>query len=149
MENFTPIPSFIGGLLIGLSAVILLLGQGRLAGISGILGGLLSAGSGGRPWRLLFFIGLIAGAAGYAMLGGDISTVDINPFRLSGNTQMTVLLLGGLLVGFGTQMGSGCTSGHGICGLGRFSVRSLVATGTFMATAGLTVVLVRYVFGGA
>ena len=75
--------------------------------------------------------------------------MDINPFRLSGNTQMTVLLLGGLLVGFGTQMGSGCTSGHGICGLGRFSVRSLVATGTFMATAGLTVVLVRYVFGGA
>ena len=70
MENFTPIPSFIGGLLIGLSAVILLLGQGRLAGISGILGGLLSAGSGGRPWRLLFFIGLIAGALAMPCLVG-------------------------------------------------------------------------------
>ncbi len=148
MENFTPLPALLGGLLIGLSAVIMLAAMGRIAGISGILGGMLSFKNGDRLWRVLFLAGLVLGAGAYAVLGGDISGIDINPFGLSENTQTAVLVFAGLLVGYGTQLGSGCTSGHGVCGLGRLSRRSLTATLIFMGTAGLVVAALRLGLGG-
>jgi uncharacterized membrane protein YedE/YeeE len=148
MENFTPIPALLGGMLIGLSAVIMLAVLGRIAGISGILGGLLTVDGGDRLWRLLFIAGLVAGAGLYAVLGGDVGAIDINPFKFSDGAQTAVLIAAGLLVGFGTQIGSGCTSGHGVCGLGRFSPRSLTATVVFMGIAGLVVAAVRLGLGG-
>ena len=148
MENFTPISATIGGLLIGESAVMLLALQGRIAGISGILGGLLPPAAGDGPWRILFLAGLIIGAFAYSIFGGDVSGLNINPFALEDGTQFAVLVAGGLLVGFGTQIGSGCTSGHGVCGIGRFSLRSIAATITFMVTAGIVVYIVCTVAGG-
>ena len=147
MENFTPISATIGGLLIGLSATMLLLLHGRIAGISGIVGGLLPPKSGDSAWRIVFVVGLIAGAGLYPLLGGDVSATNVNPYALDNASHLIVLVLGGLLVGFGTQVGSGCTSGHGVCGLGRLSPRSLVATLIFMATAAITVFIVRSVAG--
>lgn len=143
MENFTPIPALMGGLLIGASAVIMLAAMGRIAGISGILGGLLDHKAPDRMWRNFFLVGLVAGAALYAAFGGDVSGINVNPFELSDDIQTGVLIVGGLLVGFGTQMGSGCTSGHGVCGLGRFSSRSLAATMIFMGVAGVVVAVIR------
>ncbi len=148
MENFTPISATMGGLLIGLSATMLLLLQGRIAGISGIIGGLLPPKSNDSSWRLLFVIGLVAGAGLYFVLGGDVTGININPYALGDGSHMTLLVVGGLLVGLGTQIGSGCTSGHGVCGLGRFSARSLVATLTFMAVAAATVFIIRSITGG-
>lgn len=148
MENFTPVPALIGGLLIGLSAVVMLGAMGRIAGISGILGGLLNRDNPDRMWRNFFLAGLVVGAGLYAAWGGNVSGIDLNPFNFSGDMQTAVLVVGGLLVGFGTQMGSGCTSGHGVCGLGRFSGRSLAATMTFMGIAGLVVFVIRLVVGG-
>ena len=119
-----------------------MLANGRIAGVSGILGGSLFAGAVERTWRLAFLIGLPLGAflaerAGAGSLG----------FAITGNRAL--LVAGGLLVGFGTQLGSGCTSGHGVCGLARGSRRSFAATLVFMATAGLTVFAVRHLLGGA
>lgn len=148
MENFTPLPASIGGILIGLAATTLLLTQGRIAGISGILGGMLQPGASDRHWRILFLLGLVIGASAYAFFGGDVSDINLNPYHLSDKLHLGALIIGGLLVGYGTQTGSGCTSGHGVCGLGRFSTRSLVATIVFMTTAGLTVFAIRNVFGG-
>ncbi len=148
MENFTPVSALIGGLLIGVSAVIMLAVMGRIAGISGILGGILTLKGGDRLWRLVFIAGLVVGAGAYAALGGDVSGININPHGLGEGAQTLVMVLGGLLVGFGTQLGSGCTSGHGVCGLGRFSPRSLTAVVTFMAVAGVVVLLVRLGMGG-
>jgi len=148
MENFTPVSATIGGLLIGLSATILLLLQGKIAGVSGIIGGLLPPKSNDSAWRLLFVIGLIIGSGIYPLLGGDISGTNINPYALGEGPLVTLLILGGLLVGFGTQIGSGCTSGHGVCGLGRLSTRSLAATLTFMVIAAATVFVIRSVAGG-
>jgi uncharacterized protein len=129
----------IGGTLIGLAAALLLLVNGRIAGISGILGGLIIPNSTSeRLWRGAFIIGLMCGAALYAWLRGEF------PMQLQvGNS---LLLLAGLLVGFGTRLGSGCTSGHGICGMARRSPRSLTATATFIACGILTVYLTRHVF---
>ncbi len=148
MENFTPLTASIGGILIGLAATILLLTQGRIAGISGILGGLLRQSANDRPWRILFLLGLVIGASSYAFFGGDVSGINMNPYQLSNNLHLGALIVGGLLVGYGTQTGSGCTSGHGVCGLGRFSTRSLVATIVFMSTAGITVFAIRNFLGG-
>ena len=129
----------IGGSLIGLAAVLLLAINGRIAGVSGILGGLLvPTAKGDRAWRAAFLFGLIAGAALYGALRGSL------PLRLE--VHGPVLVLAGLLVGIGTRLGSGCTSGHGICGLARRSPRSLLATLSFMATAMLTVYLTRHIF---
>jgi uncharacterized protein len=129
----------IGGLLIGLAAALLLLFNGRIAGISGILGGLIDANPiSERLWRGAFVIGLVCGAAVYSGFHGGLPLQL--PVRSSG------LLLAGLLVGFGTRLGSGCTSGHGVCGLARSSPRSLVATATFIACGMLTVYLTRHVF---
>ncbi len=129
----------IGGALIGLAAVLLLALNGRIAGVSGILGGLITSTSRGeRFWHLAFIFGLIAGAGLYVLARGGL------PLELQAGG--LTLLLAGLLVGVGTRLGSGCTSGHGVCGLARRSPRSLMATMTFMVTAALTVFLTRHVF---
>lgn len=130
-----------GGALIGLSASLLLLFNGRTAGISGIAGGLLAPVRGDVGWRLAFLGGMVVGGVLLRrvwpqVLGAPVLTAPVG------------LVLAGLLVGFGTRLGNGCTSGHGVCGLSRGSTRSLVATLTFMGTAGLTVFLVRHVLGG-
>ena len=145
MENFTPISAAIGGLLVGASAVMLLGLQGRIAGISGILGGVLAAKCSEGPWRMLFLAGLVIGALAYSALGGDLSGRNLNPFALADNVHFAILAAAGLLVGFGSQIGSGCTSGHGVCGIGLLSPRSLAGTLCFMLTAGITVYIVRAV----
>ena len=147
MENFTPLSATIGGVLIGLAATMLLLTQGRIAGISNIVGGLLETNEDDRLWRILFIVGLIIGSSTYVFFGENTSNININPFQLNDKNHMFFMILGGLLVGFGSQIGSGCTSGHGVCGLGRFSMRSLTATITFMVTAGITVFVVRSLTG--
>ncbi len=124
----------IGGLLIGLAALELWAGIGRVAGISGIAGGLLT-GQSDFDWRLAFLIGLLGGG----LLYGAFSDTRIEPIVGTGT-----LIVAGLLVGIGTRLGSGCTSGHGICGLGRLSLRSLAAVLTFMGTAFLTVLVTRH-----
>ena len=128
----------IGGALIGLAAVLLLALNGRIAGISGILGGLItSTGRGDRFWRCAFIFGLLAGAGLYALTSGL-------PLQLQ--ARGPTLLVAGLLVGVGTRLGSGCTSGHGVCGLARRSPRSLQATMVFMVAAALTVFLTHHIF---
>ncbi len=129
-----------GGLLIGAGAGFLLLSHGRVAGISGILGGILS-GAGGRAWRLQFVAGLLLGGLVFRLFGG---TVFAPVPRSAG-----ALIAAGLLVGFGTRLGAGCTSGHGVCGLGRGSARSLAATLVFMAAGAATVFVIGRFFGGA
>ena len=147
MENFTPVSSLIGGIILGLSATLLLM-AGKIAGISGILANLLPPSERDSLWRILFIIGLIIGAAAYPSLGGDMSFMDINPYQLSEGSHYILLILAGLLVGGGTYIGAGCTSGHGICGLGRLSVRSLVSVLVFMAIAVITVFIMRSIIGG-
>ena len=141
MANFTPLSAAIGGALIGLSSVLLMLLTGRIAGISGIFAGLLNIRSDDKAWRIAFIAGLIlvpviAGWVGYGMA----------PPKLP--SSWVVIVAAGLLVGFGTRLGGGCTSGHGICGIGRFSVRSVVATVVFMVTAIVTVAVTHHVLGG-
>lgn len=133
MDTFTPLSSLLGGMLIGTAAALLILLNGRIAGISGIAGGLLSPQAGGRVWRLLFLAGLVAGAVLTQGIG-------IGP-RPEIEAGWPLLILAGGLVGFGTRLGGGCTSGHAVCGLARFSPRSLAATAVFMG-AGVAVVLV-------
>ncbi|EKO3557668.1 YeeE/YedE family protein [Vibrio metschnikovii] len=124
--------SLFGGMLLGVSATLLLLLNGKVAGISGILGGLLTPKAQDTAWRWLFMIGLVAGGVfGVRLLGAEV------PLQYSSSTGM--LIIAGLLVGLGTRLGTGCTSGHGICGIGRLSLRSIVATGIFMLVAGITV----------
>ena len=142
MTEFTPFASLIGGMMIGLSAVLLMLWEGRIAGISGIAGRLLP------PYRdsaflsrFGFVIGLVA--APFAMMALTGSAVEQT---VSAN--IPLMAAAGLLVGFGSVWGSGCTSGHGVCGLSRLSARSFVATGVFMATAFGTVLFVRHLIGG-
>jgi uncharacterized protein len=139
MTSFAPIPGLIGGALIGLSAVMLMLGIGRLAGISGIVSNaMVATDATDRPWRLAFILGLPLGAILVTALGlKDWSNVTFP-------ATMTMTAIAGLFVGVGTTLGSGCTSGHGICGLSRLSNRSIVATATFMATAAATVFIVRH-----
>lgn len=133
------IGGFAGGILIGLAAVLLLAVNGRIAGVSGILAGLLTSRSGAeRSWRLLFVTGLIAGAALYRLFYG--------PLPIQIQSTAPVLLAAGILVGWGTRLGSGCTSGHGVCGLARLSPRSLLATVTFMVFGVLTVYVVKHLF---
>jgi uncharacterized membrane protein YedE/YeeE len=131
--HFTPGMSLLGGVLIGISSALFVLANGRIAGISGIIGGLLSRGSGGRAWRLAFLLGLIAAPAAIFALTGPVNAT------IEANTE--VLVVAGLLVGIGTRYGAGCTSGHGVCGLSRLSPRSLVATLAFMG-AGMAIVFV-------
>ena len=136
MEDFTPVGGFVGGLLIGLAVALMLLLNGRVAGISGILGGLLTLRAGDTVWRAAFVAGLVLGALAY------VSTADVPVGVVA---PLPVVLAGGLLVGFGTRLGSGCTSGHGLCGMARLSRRSVAATATFFGVAMLTVFLTRHV----
>lgn len=138
MEDFTPVSGLVGGMLIGLASVMLLWLNGRIAGISGIVGGMLSERGSELGWRVMFVAGLLIGAFGYTLYAGGL-TVSVS-------ASIPVLVVAGLLVGFGTRLGSGCTSGHGVCGIGRLSKRSMVATGTFMAVAAVTVFFVNHVF---
>jgi uncharacterized membrane protein YedE/YeeE len=141
MEHFTPLASLIGGAMIGLAASLLLLGDGRIAGISGIVGGLLNPVTGDTAWRALFVAGLLVGGLGLRVVDPALLRMDLD--RSAG-----ALVTGGLLVGFGTALGNGCTSGHGVCGLSHGSSRSLVATLTFMAMGLLSAWLVGHAFGG-
>ncbi len=141
MHEFTPLTGALGGALIGLAAALLLALNGRIAGISGIVGGLLPPRAGDALWRLLFVLGLALGALLVRLYSGA-------PLAVPVESSTFTLVLGGLLVGFGTRLGSGCTSGHGICGLARLSPRSLVAVLTFMASAMLTVFALRHALGG-
>ena len=141
MANFTPVSAAIGGVLIGFSAVLLMLSTGRIAGISGIFSGLLNLRGEDKGWRIAFVAGLIlapilAGLIGYGMAQPKLPA------------NWAVVIAAGLLVGFGTRLGGGCTSGHGICGVARLSPRSLVATAVFMAAAIVVVVMTRHVLGG-
>jgi uncharacterized protein len=133
MHNFTPLRSLFGGVLIGLAASLLALGAGRMAGISGIVGGLFTPGREGRSWRVEFLAGLGVGALVWLL-------VQPAAYASAGRS-LPLLALAGLLVGFGARLGGGCTSGHGVCGLSRLSGRSLVATVVFMATAALVVLV--------
>ncbi len=142
MEHFTPIASTIGGALIGMSAVMLLLFNGRIAGISGVVGQVLARKEGDTSWRLAFLTGLmIAGFASFAV-APELFAIDID-------RSYAALGVAGLLVGFGTRLGSGCTSGHGVCGLARLSARSLVSVITFILTGAIVVFVVGTMFGGA
>lgn len=141
MTEFTPLASTVGGVLIGLAAGALILFNGKIAGISGIVGHGLSLNAAEAGWRWIFLVGLVAG-------GVLLLFVYPRAFPGSIDASFVVLALAGLLVGFGTRLGSGCTSGHGICGLARFSLRSLVATVTFMATGAATVFIVNHLLGG-
>ncbi len=140
MTEFTPWTSLFGGGLIGLSAVMVMAFFGRVAGISGITVGVLPSIRSDWSWRLAFLVGLVAAPLLLVLATGEpvVQTVSDN---------LIVMILAGLLVGFGTIWGSGCTSGHGVCGLARLSTRSFVAVGTFMATAFLTVFFLRHILG--
>ena len=141
MTEFTPIAGLLGGILIGLSAVLLMGGYGRIAGASGIFAGLLTLNFNTEfRWRFIFIIGMLIGAA-----WSGLFFLDVPSLAFSGGPLTTIAA--GLLVGVGTVLGSGCTSGHGICGLSRFSTRSLAATCTFMAVAFLTIFITRHVLG--
>jgi len=143
MENFTPFSSLFGGALIGLAAVMLLFLNGRIAGVSGIASGLLvrPVQAGDTAWRVAFVLGLIVGPLLIVVLTGAQPNVEIvaSPW---------MIVVAGLLVGFGTALGSGCTSGHGVCGIARLSLRSLIATTVFMIAGGLTVFFVRHALAG-
>ncbi|MGZ5092304.1 MAG: YeeE/YedE family protein [Burkholderiales bacterium] len=135
--TFTPVSGFLGGTLIGLAAVLLLLANGRIAGVSGIVGGIMSRTQGDVSWRVSFVVGLWLGALIYWAARAQMFDVEtVAPWP--------VMLIAGLLVGFGTRMGSGCTSGHGVCGIARFSKRSTVATVVFMAAGIATVFVTRH-----
>lgn len=139
--EFTPLASLLGGALIGLSSASVLLFQGRVAGVSGICGSLLHPTPGDTAWRVAFVIGLLA-------IGVTGAPVFPAAFAVAGAPSLPWLVAAGLLVGYGTRLGNGCTSGHGVCGVSRLSKRSIAATATFMAAAGVTVFVMRHVLGG-
>ncbi|MEX0644565.1 MAG: YeeE/YedE family protein [Parvularculaceae bacterium] len=141
MSDFDPVSALAGGAMIGLAATLLMLLNGRIAGVSGIVDGVLAPAREGFSWRLAFVAGLIAAPLAYAGLAGAPPAVGF-PHPL------WMVAAGGLFVGFGTQLGSGCTSGHGVCGLARLSKRSFAATATFIASA-IAVVFVAHQFLGA
>ncbi|WBT38009.1 YeeE/YedE family protein [Hyphomicrobium sp. DMF-1] len=141
MTEFTPLTALAGGSLIGLSAVMLMLFNGRIAGMTGMLTGLLAVPSAATGWRLAFIAGSIF--APIAMMAATGFSFDMQVA-----TPLPMLALGGLIVGIGVTMASGCTSGHGVCGLARFSPRSLVAVVSFMASTAMTVFVIRHVGGG-
>ena len=142
MENFTPYSALIGGILLGISATLLLWMNGQIAGISGIFRGAIKMGAPDRLWRVLFLCGLmIGGTAWWQMVGPS--------FVVRTNFSLPLLVFAGVLVGFGSRIGNGCTSGHGVCGLGRLSGRSLASTLTFFSVALLTTFVVRHLLGGA
>ena len=138
---FTPIPSLLGGIILGVAAALYVLFHGRILGISGIISGLLHPKSGDRAWRMALILGLLTAPLLAALFFEIRPIVEVEADWLA-------VVIAGLLVGFGTQYGSGCTSGHGICGLSRLSPRSLVATVSFMTAGFLIVFVLRHVIGG-
>ncbi|MEX0591688.1 MAG: YeeE/YedE thiosulfate transporter family protein [Xanthobacteraceae bacterium] len=140
MAPFDPISALLGGALIGVASALLLFLNGRIAGISGIFGDFLDAGAAERGWRIAFLVGLIAAPLALAAVGRPMPLPDMP-------TSWAVIIGGGLLVGVGTRLSGGCTSGHGICGLARLSPRSIAATGIFMVVAIIVVAIVRHGLG--
>jgi uncharacterized membrane protein YedE/YeeE len=139
MGAFDPISALIGGVLIGLASALLMLLNGRIAGVSGILGGALTMSAGDKVWRFSFIAGLIAAPIIIGSLGQPEPQMP---------TSWLLTVAAGVLVGFGARYGGGCTSGHGVCGIARLSARSIVATGVFTLSAIAVVAVVRHVFGG-
>ncbi len=141
--EFTPITSLLGGALIGLSAVTLMAGHGRIAGISGIVSRLLppSSDKSGTSQGLVFIAGVLLSAPIWVLVSGHAPTQSVS-------NNGPLMIAAGLLVGFGSVLGNGCTSGHGVCGISRGSARSIVATATFMATGFVTVFVLRHMIGG-
>ena len=139
IENFTPVSALIGGGLIGVAATLLLVLKGRIAGVSGIVGRLFEPVSGDVAWRIMFLLGLMLGAGAYGLF---------QPVSIQVTNSIPLLVIAGLLVGYGTQLGNGCTSGHGVCGIARLSPRSVAATLVFMISAVITVYLARHAIGG-
>ena len=142
MTEFTPALSATGGILIGLASVMLMAALGRIAGISGMIGGLLPPVTAGEwGWRLAFLAGMIAAPVVLLAATGSMPVIEVP-------SSTGMLVIGGILVGIGVSYGSGCTSGHGVCGMARLSARSIAATLTFMLTTGVTVFVIRHVIGG-
>ncbi len=135
--SFTPIPSLLGGMILGVAAALYVLLHGRILGISGIVSGLLHPKAGDWSWRLAFALGLLSSSFLAALIFGIFPVIEVEANWLT-------VIVAGLLVGFGVQYGSGCTSGHGICGLSRLSPRSLVATLSFMTAGFLVVFIIRH-----
>lgn len=141
VTEFTPLQSLAGGALIGIASVLLMLVHGRIMGATGILAGaILPGGPGDRGWRLAVILGMASAPLAYLAVAGQMPPIEVPVSTL-------MLVVGGLIVGVGVTFGSGCTSGHGVCGLARLSRRSLVATVIFMITTALTVYVVRHVIG--
>jgi uncharacterized membrane protein YedE/YeeE len=140
MTEFTPISSALGGALIGIASLLLLFGLGRIAGISGILGGALpfNKSPDDRAWRMAFILGIVLTGVFAFLLAPEFQPGAVT-------VPLPFVIAGGLIVGFGTRLGSGCTSGHSVCGIGRFSARSIIATCIFMFVAGVTVYVMRHV----
>ena len=143
MENFTPLASSIGGILIGLGAALMMVFNGRIAGISGIFDGVVLPQRGSVGWKGAFVAGLLVGGVAFHAFRPDLFAVP------EGLRSLPAFIVGGIFVGFGTRLGNGCTSGHGVCGMGRLSRRSLVATLSFMAAGAITVYVTQHVLGGS
>lgn len=141
MHDLSPLPSLAGGVLIGLSASLLMLTHGKIAGISNLYGGVLRREASGRALRLAFIVGLL-------LSGVVVRFAYPQALASSWMPGLGIALLAGVVVGFGSQLGNGCTSGHGVCGISRFSARSIVATVTFLATGAVTVFVMRHLLGG-
>lgn len=140
MTTFDPLQSYGGGILIGLASVFLMLAIGRIAGISGIAVGLLSEQVGGKAWRIAFLIGLVSAPVFVELIIGAPVSINISE-------SIPVLVVGGFLVGLGAIIGGGCTSGHGVCGVGRLSPRSIVSVAVFMTTGFIAFAVLRHGFG--
>lgn len=141
MTEFTPISGLLGGLMIGAASVLMLWGSGRITGISGIFGGLLAPAQSDFAWRTAFIAGLLIAGLLWPALSDSRLPIELQ-------ASWPTMLVAGLLVGFGTRLGSGCTSGHGVCGIGRRSPRSVVATVVFLLSAMIATYIVRHVAGG-
>ncbi|MCF6328363.1 MAG: YeeE/YedE family protein [Henriciella sp.] len=140
MENFTPISSMLGGALIGLAATILMVVNGRIAGVSGVISGIGFASRGDRDWRIFFVLGMIAAPMLYLLVSGNMPAFELE-------ASWPLIVVGGLLVGFGTRLGSGCTSGHGVCGMSRLAPRSIVSVALFMSVGVITVAIAKSLNG--
>lgn len=141
MEGFTPILSTIGGILIGLAAIALMYFNGRIAGMSGIVAGVLRPRRNDTLWRMIFVLGLLCGAGLIRWLHPEAMAIHID-------VSNAAILLGGFFVGLGTRIGNGCTSGHGVCGVGRLAPRGMIASAVFFMTAVVTTYIVRHLIGG-
>ena len=141
MSSFDPMSALLGGALIGLASVLLMMLTGRIAGVNGILGGCLTVSAGDWLWRFAFIMGLVLAPVASGLLGYPLPTPRMP-------ASWVMIVIAGLLVGFGARLGGGCTSGHGVCGIARLSARSIVATAIFMASAIVVVAIMRHGLGG-